>query len=230
MWRSSAARWPILPRKASRRRLTLSFKPSFLRTSPPSLILMTLIRYVRLLTYILAGGPNGCLSWQESLWKTLNDSPLFHPTETSSTSEPPRWSYHVPDPATQSTPPLLPALTKLQSSVAQAVSARPTHRFQHTLQSLIDFTGYLTTKTYALASAMHRLPGTTPSSATAIEEEEIRMEIKALKGLVLNRCVSPFPIRKCFRATPHSPTDRCRYRRTFIPAIARPSSAPIAGP
>jgi len=144
-------------------------------------------------------------AYQESLWKTLNDSPLLQPTETSSTSEPPRWSYHVSDPATRSTPPLLPALTKLQSSIAQVVSARPTHRFQHTLQSLIDFTGYLTTKTYALASAMHRLPGTTPSSATAIEEEEIRMEIKALKGLVLNR-------------------------RTFIPAIARPSSAPIAGP
>ena len=70
------------------------------------------------------------------------------------------------------------------------MSARPTHRFQHTLQALIDFTGYLTTKTYALASAMHRLPGTTtPSLATAIEEEEIRMEIKALKGLVLNRYV-----------------------------------------
>jgi hypothetical protein len=58
---------------------------------------------------------------------------------------------------------------------------------------LIDFTGYLTTKTYALASAMHRLPGITPSSATAIEEEEIRMEIKALKGLVLNRCVFTIP-------------------------------------
>jgi hypothetical protein len=73
------------------------------------------------------------------------------------------------------------------------VSERPTHRFQHTLQALIDFTGYLTTKTYALASAMpmHRLPGATPSPATTgIEEEEIRMEIKALKGLVLNRSVS----------------------------------------
>jgi hypothetical protein len=115
------------------------------------------------------------------------------------------------------------------------VSARPTHRFQHTLQSLIDFTGYLTTKTYALASAMHRLPGSTPSSATAIEEEEIRMEIKALKGLVLNRYVS-------FLRVPHQNTaagasgdtaiqyaDRYRYccRRTFIPAIARPWSAPI---
>jgi hypothetical protein len=71
------------------------------------------------------------------------------------------------------------------------VSERPTHRFQHTLQALIDFTGYLTTKTYAFASAMHSFPGTTPSPATTgIEEEEIRMEIKALKGLVLNRSVS----------------------------------------
>jgi hypothetical protein len=102
---------------------------------------------------------------------------------------PPQWSYHAPDPATRPTPPLQLALSKLQVSVTQAVSSRPAHRFQHTLQALIDFTGYLTTKTYALASAMHRLPGTTPPSATAIEEEEIRMEIKALKGLVLNRYV-----------------------------------------
>ena len=123
------------------------------------------------------------------MWRTLNDAPLFYITKTSS-SEPPRWSYCIPDPATRVTPPLLPALSKLQSSVTQAVSARPTHRFQHTLQALIDFTGYLTTKTYALASAMHRLPGTTtPSPTTGIEEEEIRLEIKVLKGLVLNRSV-----------------------------------------
>ncbi|KAF8505911.1 hypothetical protein F5888DRAFT_1791867 [Russula emetica] len=125
-------------------------------------------------------------AYQESLWITLSDAPLFHCTETSSSESP-------------------PALSKLQNSVTHAVSERPTHRFQHTLQALIDFTGYLTTKTYALASAMHRLPGVTPSPATTgIEEEEIRMEIKALKGLVLNR-------------------------RTFIPAtaIARPLSAPI---
>ncbi|KAI0005157.1 hypothetical protein BJV74DRAFT_881044 [Russula compacta] len=88
-------------------------------------------------------------TYQESLWKTLNDAPLFRHTETSSSSEPPRWSYHTPDPATRPTPPLLPTLAKLQSSVTYAVSARPMHRFQHTLQALIDFTGYLTTKTYA---------------------------------------------------------------------------------
>ena len=89
----------------------------------------------------------------------------------------------------QSTAPLLPALAKLQSSVSRALSERPTQRFQHTLEALIDFTGYLTTKTFALASAIHRLPGTAPPSAMPIEEEEVRMEIKALKGLVLNRWV-----------------------------------------
>lgn len=67
------------------------------------------------------------------------------------------------------------------------MSERPTQRFQHTLETLVDFTGYLTTKTYALASAMHRLPGIMPPSGMPIEEEEVRMEIKALKGLVLNR-------------------------------------------
>jgi len=82
------------------------------------------------------------------------------------------------------------------------VSERPTQPFRKTLEALVDFTGYLTTKTYALASAMHRLPGIMPPSGMPIEEEEVRMEIKALKGLVLNR-------------------------RTFMPTIPRPSSAPI---
>jgi hypothetical protein len=125
---------------------------------------------------------------QGSLWKALNEAPLFHSSGPSSPSQPPLWSYHAPDPALQSIPPLLPVLAKLHSSVTLAVSARPTHRFQHTLQALIDFTGYLTTKTYALASAIHRLPGTVQSSTTPIEEE-VRTEIKALKGLVLNRYV-----------------------------------------
>jgi hypothetical protein len=100
----------------------------------------------------------------------------------------------------------------LQSSVTQAVSERPTHRFQHTLQALIDFTGYLTTKTYAFASAMHSLPGTTPSPATTgIEEEEIRMEIKALKGLVLNRSVSlSFHTRHLPNLIVHTLTHDCR--------------------
>ncbi|KAI0303938.1 hypothetical protein BC826DRAFT_201574 [Russula brevipes] len=138
-------------------------------------------------------------AYQESLWKTLNDAPLFRSTETSSSSCASAVVLSRPgscDTADASSP---AHALQAASVVTQAVSSRPAHRFQHTLQALIDFTGYLTTKTYALASAMHRLPGTAPPSATAIEEEEIRMEIKALKGLVLNR-------------------------RTFIP---RPSSAPV---
>jgi hypothetical protein len=104
----------------------------------------------------------------------------------------------------------------LQSSVALAVSERPTHRFQHTLQALIDFTGYLTTKTYALASAIHRLPGTVQSSTTPIEEE-VRTEIKALKGLVLNRYVFTVFLEGKW------PLDPYYRRRTFIPpTIPRP--------
>lgn len=124
----------------------------------------------------------------------------------------------MPEPAA----PLLPALAKLQSSVSHAVSDHPTQRFQHTLEALIDFTGYLTTKTYALASAMHRLPGTTPPSGMPIEEEEVRMEIKALKGLVLNRWVKK-------RTVVYVPmqTTVVFHRRTFMPTIPRPSSAPI---
>jgi hypothetical protein len=106
------------------------------------------------------------------------------------------------------------------------VSARPTHRFQHTLQALIDFTGYLTTKTYALASTIHRLPGTAPSSATPIEEE-VRMEIKALKGLVLNRYVLLSLFGEAAGEVAHRPLTHRYRRRTFIPAIPRPSSAPV---
>ncbi|KAI0268108.1 hypothetical protein BC834DRAFT_867934 [Gloeopeniophorella convolvens] len=138
-------------------------------------------------------------AYQDTLWKTLNDAPVFRAPEPASSAEPARWEYHTSDPPPP--PPLQPALTKLHAATALAAAARSTQRFQHTLQALIDFTGYLTTKTYALASAMHRLPGTA-AAAMPLEEEEVRMEIKALKGLVLNR-------------------------RTFMPAIPRPSSAPI---
>ena len=55
---------------------------------------------------------------------------------------------------------------------------------------------------------MHNLPGTTPPPATTgIEEEEIRMEIKALKGLVLNRSVSS---RRLIHNCSHAHCDRRR--------------------
>lgn len=63
--------------------------------------------------------------------------------------------------------------------------------FQRTLQVLSDLTGYITTQTYSLGM----LPSTTPSSiirgtaaaGDSVQEDEIRREIRALKGLVLNR-------------------------------------------
>ena len=56
-------------------------------------------------------------------------------------------------------------------------------RFQHTLNALTDLTSYIATRTY---DSFRRTiePGAAPGV-----EEEVKREIRALKGLVLNRCV-----------------------------------------
>jgi hypothetical protein len=60
--------------------------------------------------------------------------------------------------------------------------------FQHTLQALSDFTGYITTQLYALPStSSYRGLGYNAGSTLGSDEEELRKEIRALKGLVLNR-------------------------------------------
>jgi hypothetical protein len=59
------------------------------------------------------------------------------------------------------------------------------------LQTLTDFTGYLTTQTYILPSggfSGYGVTGYTTTSALATpQQEEIRKDIRALKGLVLSR-------------------------------------------
>ena len=64
---------------------------------------------------------------------------------------------------------------------------------QRLLESLADLTGYITTQTYSFAASSFGIPsafGTGASSTTTLlppQHEEIRKEIRALKGLVLNR-------------------------------------------
>lgn len=59
------------------------------------------------------------------------------------------------------------------------------------LQTLTDLTGYLTTQTYVLPSggfSGYGVSGYTTSSTLATpQQEELRKEIKALKGLTLSR-------------------------------------------
>ena len=54
---------------------------------------------------------------------------------------------------------------------------------QHTLQSLSDLTGYITSQVYS----PFRTVGPSLGHPSDTAEDEVRREIKALKGLLLNR-------------------------------------------
>jgi hypothetical protein len=61
-----------------------------------------------------------------------------------------------------------------------------------TLQSLTDLIAYITSETFnipAVSSFRLNSASNTNSRALGPAEEEVRRELKALKGLVLNRCV-----------------------------------------
>ncbi|EJF62407.1 hypothetical protein BD309DRAFT_877577 [Dichomitus squalens] len=148
---------------------------------------------------------------EESLWRTLTTTPVFRavdpavpPTSPSSSSSPSPspvpspetiWTYASPTPPPP--PPLLASLASLKSALPPPASSQP--KFQHTFQALSDLTGYITTQTYALPTSF-RAPGLGLGTSLSPEEEEVRREIRALKGLVLNR-------------------------RSFMPRLPRPGSA-----
>ncbi|KAH7916280.1 hypothetical protein BJ138DRAFT_1053080 [Hygrophoropsis aurantiaca] len=139
---------------------------------------------------LLSGEEGG--QHQSNLWNTLNtNTSLFisiSPKDASTnTPEPPsrlRWTYVRPPP--QPEPPVLPALDKLRASLPRPASLPPPVTIppplsatQRTLQALSDFTGYITTQTYSFS-----IRGGTKTDP---QEDEIRRDIRALKGLVLNR-------------------------------------------
>ncbi|THH28799.1 hypothetical protein EUX98_g5397 [Antrodiella citrinella] len=115
------------------------------------------------------------------IWDCLNTTtPLFHQADTT-------WTYTAASPPAPT--PLYTSLQSLQTALPLPQSIyKP--KYQHTLQALSDFTGYIATQTYA-APAMFRLGVSGPGSGGVLspEAEEARREIRALKGLVLNRCV-----------------------------------------
>ncbi|KIK46661.1 hypothetical protein CY34DRAFT_800180 [Suillus luteus UH-Slu-Lm8-n1] len=138
---------------------------------------------------------------QNDLWQTLNESPLFTSTspQTSSSSSTPEhphpsrllWTY-VPPPISPP-PPMIVALDTLQAVLPRHASVPPISKTetvplrpaQRTLQALADFTGYIATQTYSLGVHMRGIGGSPVTNNT--EVDEIRREIRALKGLVLNR-------------------------------------------
>ncbi|KAI5119764.1 hypothetical protein M0805_004096 [Coniferiporia weirii] len=134
------------------------------------------------------------VEYKNSLWGTLTNDPCFSEVEENGRLV---WTYTPASPSTTSTP-LTDSLAALKSSLPPP---RPqTSPYQHTLETLADFTGYITTQTYQLASSSMRISGFGLGMSTPLapQHEEIRKEIRALKGLVLNR-------------------------RTFAPATPRPT-------
>jgi hypothetical protein len=136
---------------------------------------------------------------QDGLWQKLSTSPLFH-HEDSADGSTALWSYVAPTPpsppGTTHAPPAPPLLTSLSALLSALPAIEPRNRspFQHTLDALTHFTAYLTSQMYALpaySSAAFRLPGSLVGRLSP-QEEEIRREIRALKGLVLNRCDPSF--------------------------------------
>ncbi|KAL4081557.1 hypothetical protein V8B97DRAFT_2001709 [Scleroderma yunnanense] len=130
-----------------------------------------------------------------------NATPSSHPSRLL-------WKY-TPAPPPPS-PPLLTSLAKLRlalprtsnpqskanTSVVLPITepqlAPPLTPRQRTLRVLSDFTGYITTQTYSLGfvsstSLSSTIRGGTSASGGSAQEDEVRREIRALKGLVLNR-------------------------------------------
>ena len=141
---------------------------------------------------------------QNDLWNQLNDCscfvssvpkpdaishlPLDHPSRRL-------WTY-VP-PVLPPTPPLFAGLASLQAALVRNQEAAPASpdgtpptfamsARQRALQVLSDFTGYITTQTYSFSLPSIRGINGVMASGNPVEEE-FRREIRALKGLVLNR-------------------------------------------
>ncbi|KAI0720309.1 hypothetical protein C8T65DRAFT_634096 [Cerioporus squamosus] len=136
--------------------------------------------------------------FEDILWQTLTTTPFFQPAPPPPASTPaPSAPSPSPNPAslpdtawtyTPSPPPLAPPLLISLSSLKAALPPPPSDqpKFQHTFQALSDLTGYIATQTYALPHTF-RAPGLGLGASLLPEEEEVRREIRALKGLVLNR-------------------------------------------
>ncbi|KAL5508475.1 hypothetical protein ACEPAH_6094 [Sanghuangporus vaninii] len=138
------------------------------------------------------------LTYENSLWETLTTNPCFSESDENNRLV---WTYTAPTPPDPT--PLLTSLTSLKSSFPPA-RTEPS-AIQRTLDTLADFTGYITTQTYQLAAGSMRLhaghgyPTFGAPSQLTPQQEEVKKEIRALKGLVLNR-------------------------RTFAPTAVRPTS------
>lgn len=104
---------------------------------------------------------------------------LFEQTTTNDVAT---WSFKAPP---------LPSPSPLQSSLSALRGTLPgpsrdLQSIRKTSEALSNFTGYMSSQLYAMPQTLRYSPSGLPSVLSP-EEEEIRREIRALKGLMLNR-------------------------------------------
>ncbi|KAF8640033.1 hypothetical protein AX17_001275 [Amanita inopinata Kibby_2008] len=131
--------------------------------------------------------------YEQVLWETLSTCPLFQQATSIDSSDSQadeistwaRWLYRTPEPPVPSV--LQESLTSLATSLPETADPQG-NKYQHTMQTLTNFTGYLSTQIY-LPYRSAPGPGAFMSGSSLLSpaEEELRREIRALKGLVLNR-------------------------------------------
>ncbi|KAF7332292.1 hypothetical protein MKEN_00110400 [Mycena kentingensis (nom. inval.)] len=130
--------------------------------------------------------------FENRLWETLSTCPLFVSAPIPSPDVVPPtsiqgeeilyWSYNKPEPAAPTE--LAESLSRLAASVPKS-SLDKRSPMQHALQTASDLTGFISAQMYS-----HYVPiGTRLGSGVSLgpAEEEVRKEIRTLKGLVLNR-------------------------------------------
>ncbi|KXN87977.1 Zinc phosphodiesterase ELAC protein 1 [Leucoagaricus sp. SymC.cos] len=132
------------------------------------------------------------LPCKERLWEVLSScsfftvSPSLSPPGAGQDPQPPsRWSYMPslpPDPS-----PVVKSLSSLKFALPKNQMTKPS-ALVNALQTLSEFVGYISSQVY--------MPYRSPTSGVGIAsnlgpiEEQLRREIRALKGLVLNRCLN----------------------------------------
>ncbi|KAJ7068524.1 hypothetical protein C8F01DRAFT_1017949 [Mycena amicta] len=130
--------------------------------------------------------------FENRIWDTLSTCPVFvsAPAPTPDVVPPPSiqgeevlyWSYSQPEP---------PPPTELMQSLARLATVLPKPSpekrspMQHALQAMTDMTGFISANMYSQYAPI----GTRLGSSIALgpAEEEVRKDIRTLKGLVLNR-------------------------------------------
>ncbi|KAJ4471161.1 hypothetical protein J3R30DRAFT_3299867, partial [Lentinula aciculospora] len=132
------------------------------------------------------------IAFEHTLWDVLSTSSAFEVLTSQDspegTSAPVYWVYVPPKPVVPT--PFLSSLESLSKTVSTYQPTSTSSPYQHTLQAMSEFTGYISSNLYT-PYRPPPIPGIA-APLTGESTDVLKKEIRALKGLVLNRSVSNF--------------------------------------